>query len=166
MCWISGLVLNCVVMLCLTYLAMVYFASFSLFCLFFYCCCLWWQIKLCVCMYKRRRMSVCMSVRPSVTSRYHVKTNAHSPDTLNFETNCPIINPRKPPPCEGFKRDMGWVKKRQKWKFSTDKLCLGNSYNRRLIGSPIGTNFDDLEWLWRPTRTTLHHTAFFGARCV
>ena len=102
-------------------------------------------VCVCVCMYKRRRMSVCMSVRPSVTSRYHVKTNAHSPDTLNFETNCPIINPRKPPPCEGFKRDMGWVKKRQKWKFSTDKLCLGNSYNRRLIGSPIGTNFDDLE---------------------
>jgi len=27
--------LNCVVLLCLTYLAMVYFASFSLFCLFF-----------------------------------------------------------------------------------------------------------------------------------
>jgi len=48
-CWISGLVLNCVVLLCLTYLAMVYFASFSLFCLFFYCCCLWWRIKLCVC---------------------------------------------------------------------------------------------------------------------
>ena len=47
-CWISGLVLNCAVLLCLTYLAMVYFASFSLFCLFFYCCCLWWRIKLCV----------------------------------------------------------------------------------------------------------------------
>ena len=27
---------NCVVLLCLTYLAMVYFASFSLFCLFFF----------------------------------------------------------------------------------------------------------------------------------
>jgi len=26
---------------------MVYFTSFSLFCLFFYCCCLWWRIKLC-----------------------------------------------------------------------------------------------------------------------
>jgi len=38
----------CPVLLCLTYLAMVYFASFSLFCLFFYCCCLWWRIKLCV----------------------------------------------------------------------------------------------------------------------
>ena len=30
----SGLVLNCVVLLCLTYLAMVYFASFSLFSFF------------------------------------------------------------------------------------------------------------------------------------
>ena len=35
-------------LLYLTYLAMVYFASFSLSCLFFYCCCLWWRIKLCV----------------------------------------------------------------------------------------------------------------------
>jgi len=32
----EGLVLNCVVLLCLTYLAMVYFASFSLFCLFIF----------------------------------------------------------------------------------------------------------------------------------
>ena len=29
-------ILNCVVLLCLTYLAMVYFASFSLFCLFIF----------------------------------------------------------------------------------------------------------------------------------
>jgi len=47
-CWISGLVLKCVVLLCLTYLAMVYFASFSFVLYVFYCCCLWWRIKLCV----------------------------------------------------------------------------------------------------------------------
>jgi len=35
---------DCVVLLCWTYLAMAYFAYFSLFCLFFYCCCLWWRI--------------------------------------------------------------------------------------------------------------------------
>jgi len=48
LCWISGLVLNCVVLLCLTYLAMFYFATLF-FVLFFYFCCLWWRIKLCVC---------------------------------------------------------------------------------------------------------------------
>ena len=31
-CGMSGLVLNCVVLLCLTYVATFYFASFSLFC--------------------------------------------------------------------------------------------------------------------------------------
>ena len=33
-CGMSGLVLNCVVLLCLTYVATFYFASFSLFCFF------------------------------------------------------------------------------------------------------------------------------------
>ena len=46
---VSGLVLNCAVLLCLTYLPMFYFATIFLFCFFkFYFCCLWWRIKLCV----------------------------------------------------------------------------------------------------------------------
>jgi len=47
---------------------MVYFASFSLFCLFFYCCCLWWRIKLCVWSGIRIRILVLIWIRMSVVS--------------------------------------------------------------------------------------------------